>query len=132
MDRGRAFEAYLAGVPTEAIAELVSAPLEETQRVIEDAMSARAATRERVVAVELARLDAVLKSVWADARRGDQSAIEVVLKINQRRIATLGALPDAGLAETGVTRLDEVAQRRAARGGAAGAGGAKVAPQRRA
>ncbi len=47
-------------------------------------------TSEEVRAVELARLDGLMVTLWPSARRGDLQAVDRVLKIMERRAKLLG------------------------------------------
>src|SRR3954470_11863604 len=80
----QALELYLAGASSDAIAETVGyksggAALEVVRQAIGDGP----------VAAELARLDALLTGLWANARRGDVQAVDRVLHIGDRRIKLL-------------------------------------------
>lgn len=133
--RERVVEMFLAGAAFSAIADAVglAGGADEAKTVVAEEMRSRSSTQGQVVAAEIARLDALLTAVWPHARKGDPAAIDMALKISDRRIKAIALLPESAATETsepGVsTPLDELNRRRAARGsGASRKGVAKVAP----
>lgn len=132
--RERVVEMFLAGAAFSAIADAVglAGGADEAKTVVAEEMRSRSSTQGQVVAAEIARLDALLTTVWPHARKGDPAAIDMALKISDRRIKAIALLPESAATdnERGVTTpLDELNRRRAARGsGASRKGVAKVAP----
>jgi hypothetical protein len=93
--RGQALELYLAGATPEVIAQTLGyASGDEAREVIQGAFGVGA------VAAELARLDALLTGLWANARRGDVQAVDRVLRIGERRLALLALAQRTSLAES--------------------------------
>ena len=132
--RERVVEMFLAGAAFSAIADAggLAGGADEAKTVVAEEMLSRSSTQGQVVAAEIARLDALLTTVWPHARKGDPAAIDMALKISDRRIKAIALLPESAATdnERGVTTpLDELNRRRAARGsGASRKGVAKVAP----
>lgn len=131
-DAARALEMRLAGADPQSIA---SATGFESGDAALAAVKAALDTRRRdstsdAVATELARLDALMVGLWPRARRGEAAAIELVLKISDRRMRILAEASqgDADTARGVSTPLDELNRRRAARSAnTKSAGRAKVA-----
>ncbi|MDL4812798.1 hypothetical protein [Actinomadura opuntiae] len=109
--RARALELRKAGATYDQIAQQVGFSNRGTaQRAVVTALREITAEPARdVLALELERLDAMLLGLWPDARRGDQQAIDRVLRIQERRARYLGLDSDrGGLGAAGVESLLEV------------------------
>jgi hypothetical protein len=82
---------------------------------VQRALAARsvAPAHAEVIAVELARLDALLSGLWPKARRGDVQAVDRVLKIDERRAELRALVPrPAPAAGSPPDPLDELRARR--------------------
>ena len=91
-NQAKALELHLAGATYDTIAEQVGyASRSGAFAAVQAALDAGVPVGDDLVQTELARLDAMLSSVWAKARRGDLAAVDRVLKISERRTA-LGVL----------------------------------------
>ena len=94
MGKGYTEIAAALGIGKSQAHRLVTAALiDARQQVSADANDLRAE--------ELSRLDAMLGGLWADARRGNVSAIDRVLKIMERRARLLGLDAPTRLAHGG-------------------------------
>lgn len=112
--RARALELHLAGATYEAIATAVGyASRSSALRAVKGALDAIGAVpgAPEITDTELARLDAMLTGLWKKARQGDVQAVDRVLRIGERRALLLSTTK----AKVG-DPIDEIAQRRAARG----------------
>lgn len=112
----QALELHLAGATYDKIAAALGfANRGGAYKAVQAALAARKSIdgRAEVVAVEVARLDAMLTGLWPQARRGDVAAVDRVLKIGERRLALL-ALPrsPANAPEPSADPLDELRERR--------------------
>ena len=114
--RARALELHLAGATYDAIAKHVG--YADRSGAFQAVQAALAAGVEPLdadsVTTELARLDALLTSVWPKARKGDLQAVDRVLKISERRTAVL-ALAAIEHPVKGASAVDDLAALRAAR-----------------
>jgi hypothetical protein len=94
----KALELHLAGATYRAIADTLGfSSTASVHEAVQKALKARkmpGAGQSEAVQTELARLDAMLVGLWANARRGNVAAVDRVLKIGERRVALL-ALADA-------------------------------------
>ena len=110
----KALELHLGGATYQQIADLLGFASKSTAHgAVPEALSARAEAADTAdpVAVELARLDAMLVGgLWSKARRGDVQAIDRVLKISERRLA-IQALARPAVVED-ADPLDELRARR--------------------
>ncbi|MBC3178136.1 hypothetical protein [Corynebacterium lujinxingii] len=83
----------LAGASYDKIAAQLKLPIEEVERLVAEGVAALnsepSALRARL---ELARLDALLMGIWAQAQRGDTAAVGQALKIIGQRSAILARL----------------------------------------
>lgn len=89
-----AFELRKAGKTLRQIAEILGMSHEQARIDIQGVMTnlieeSKADARE-ILALELARLDDMQFGIWADARRGDKKAVDIVLRIMERRARLLG------------------------------------------
>lgn len=66
-----------------------------------DAMAQVTAEAGQLKAEEISRLDAMLAGLWPDARKGQQGAVDRVLKIMERRAKLLGLDAPVKLAHGG-------------------------------
>lgn len=87
--QAQALELRLAGATYEAIADRLGyankgGAHKAVQAALEDRLTLSSTDGEDL-AVELARLDAILVGLWGTARRGDLQAIDRVLRISERR-----------------------------------------------
>lgn len=90
----RALELFRAGVNQHEIArQLGYADHSGVSRMLKRVLEGKIAENaDEIRALELDRLDAMLQSIWAKCRRGDEKAIETVLKIMDRRRKYVGGL----------------------------------------
>lgn len=89
-----ALEYRRAGLSFREVAQRVGLSKSQVRRLIVDAMDETvrhiASEANLLRAEEIDRLDAMLAGIWLDARRGDHTAINSVLKIMERRARLLG------------------------------------------
>lgn len=89
----RCVQLRLAGASYDKIAAQLKLPIEEVERLVAEGVAALnsepSALRARL---ELARLDALLMGIWAQAQRGDTAAVGQALKIIGQRSAILARL----------------------------------------
>ncbi|GAA4055272.1 helix-turn-helix domain-containing protein [Agromyces indicus] len=100
----------VAGVTPDAIAAAMKVHPSTVYAWIRDALAAVPREEaEELRLLELDRLDALMRAVWADAMAGDTKAIDAVLRIMARRasLLNLDAAPTAGLEAVG-TLLDRL------------------------
>lgn len=83
MGKGYAEIAAAVGIGKSQAHRLVQAGLQDAR----DQIAARA---DDLRAVELSRLDGMLAGLWPDARKGNQGAVDRVLRIMERRARMLG------------------------------------------
>jgi hypothetical protein len=110
----RALELHLAGATYDQIATALGfANRGGAYKAVQAELAARPAAdrRAEVVAVELARMDALMTGVWPKARRGDVAAVDRVLKIGEYRTRLL-ALTPSPVPAAGADPLDELRARR--------------------
>lgn len=110
----RALDLHLAGATYDRIAAALGfANRSGAFKAVQAALAARPAAPEQaeVVAVELARLDAMLTGLWPAARRGDVAAVDRVLKISEAR-TRLRALMPSPVPAADSDPLDELRARR--------------------
>lgn len=90
----RALELRRAGKGYTEIASIIGIGKSQAHRLVgaglADAIAHVAADAVELRAEEVSRLDALLSSVWADARRGNHGAVDRVLRIMERRAKLLG------------------------------------------
>ncbi|MGK5171831.1 hypothetical protein [Geodermatophilus sp. CPCC 205761] len=112
----QALELHLAGAGYDRIAAVLGyANRGGAYKAVQAALAARPAAPEHseVIAVELARLDALLTGLWPKARRGDVQAVDRVLKIDERRAELRALVPrPAPAADSPADPLDELRARR--------------------
>lgn len=86
--RRKALELRLAGATYEQIAQAVGYEHRSSaHNAVKQAMEESAPSKDLLEAedTELARLDAMLTGLWPKARRGDVTAVDRVLRIEERR-----------------------------------------------
>lgn len=90
--RQRALELRRTGATFEQIAKKLEyrSPAEAARDITRMLTSVIRETSEEVRAVELARLDGLMVTLWPSARRGDLQAVDRVLKVMERRAKLLG------------------------------------------
>lgn len=90
--RQRALEMRRTGATFEQIARKLDYrnPAEAARDITKMLTSVVRETSEEVRAVELARLDGLMVTLWPSARRGDLQAVDRVLKVMERRAKLLG------------------------------------------
>lgn len=90
----KALELRRMGLGYVEIAEAMGISKSQAQRLVVAALAdSRAeitAEADGLRAEELSRLDAMLRGLWPDARKGSVSAVDRVLKIMERRAKLLG------------------------------------------
>lgn len=90
----KAFELRKAGKTLRQIADILGYSHEmvrkDIQSVIQTIVAETRDNAQHLVSMELARLDDMQFSLWADARKGDKKAIDTVLRIMERRAKLLG------------------------------------------
>lgn len=90
----RAFELRKAGKTLRQIADMLGYSHEMVRQdingVITNLQADAKQSADEMMSLELARLDDMQFSVWAEARRGDRKSIDTVLKIMERRAKLLG------------------------------------------
>lgn len=89
--RAKALELRKAGLTYEQIGQTLGVTTRRAGYIVKDALEAL--TREpaqAVIDLELARLDSMVRGLWADARAGDVQAVDRVVRIMDRRARYLG------------------------------------------
>jgi hypothetical protein len=116
----RALELHLAGAGYDRIAAALGyANAGGAWKAVQRALAARPAVdgHAEVVAVELARMDALMTGLWPKARRGDVAAVDRVLKIGERRTTLLAMTTSSAAAEPPADELAVLRARRDAKWG---------------
>lgn len=108
----QALELHLGGATYQQIADALGfASKSSAHGAVREALAARPSVDESdPVAVEVARLDAMLAGLWPKARKGDVAAIDRVLKISERRLAVTAL--GRPVEEAPADPLDELKARR--------------------
>lgn len=91
----RAHQLRTEGATWWEIAETLKITEEAASSLVSDRIRAAAAlvdegSKRLILSIELDRLDALQRAVWADATSGDTRAIETALKVMDRRAKLLG------------------------------------------
>lgn len=91
-DARRALKLFLAAATYETIAEQLACTVDEAAELVQAAIAASPVAMDQSPAriLELERLDALHRAVWAKALRGDVAAVDRVLRIQEARQRMLG------------------------------------------
>lgn len=92
VDPRRALKLFLAAATYEVIAEQLDCTVDEATTAVQAAIAASPVAMDQSPAriLELERLDALHRAVWAKALRGDVAAVDRVLRIQEARQRMLG------------------------------------------
>ncbi|WP_336642327.1 terminase small subunit [Microbacterium sp. MMO-56] len=92
VDPRRALKLFLAAAPYEMIAEQLDCSVEDATTAVQAAIAASSVALDQTPAriLELERLDALHRAVWAKALRGEVAAVDRVLRIQEARQRMLG------------------------------------------
>lgn len=87
VDRARAFTLFRAGLSFEHIANEMQCDVEDARNAVMSAISASTVALDQTSSriVELERLDALHRVLWAKALKGDVAAADRVLRIQEQR-----------------------------------------------
>lgn len=93
-NQGKALELRRMGLGYSEIAQRIGCSLSTAHGYVDKAMAESRAQVDADAAVlkaeELSRMDAMLRGLWPDARKGHHGAVDRVLKIMERRAKLLG------------------------------------------
>lgn len=93
-NQAKAIELRKMGLSYTEIAQQIGCSLGSAHGYVKEAMEESRAQIEadaaELKALELIRLDSMLRGLWPDARKGHQGAVDRVLKIMERRSKMLG------------------------------------------
>lgn len=92
VDPQAALKLFMAALSYDAIAERLGCTVEEATDAVRGAIAASSVAMDQTSArvVELERLDALHRAVWAKALRGDVAAVDRALRIQEQRQRLLG------------------------------------------
>ncbi|MFK4760308.1 hypothetical protein ACI3KS_05170 [Microbacterium sp. ZW T5_45] len=92
IDRSRAFTLFRAGLNYEHIANEMGCDVDTAREAVQAAISASTVALDQTAAriLELERLDALHRVLWAKAIKGDVAATDRVLRIQEQRQRLLG------------------------------------------
>jgi hypothetical protein len=92
VDRARAFTLFRAGLAYEHIAKEMGCSVDDARDAIQSAIADSSVVLDQTSAriVELERLDALHRIMWAKALKGDVAATDRVLRIQEQRQRLLG------------------------------------------
>lgn len=92
VDPQAALKLFMAALSYDAIAERLGCTVEEATDAVRAAIAASSVAMDQTSAriVELERLDALHRAVWAKALRGDVAAVDRALRIQEQRQRLLG------------------------------------------
>lgn len=92
VDPQQALKLFMAALSYEAIAERLTCTVDEATEAVRAAIASSSVAMDQTSAriVELERLDALHRAVWAKALRGDVAAVDRALRIQEQRQRILG------------------------------------------
>lgn len=85
--KAQVMDLHLAGVPIKRIAEMAHVTPSVAKTLIKQGLAERVGdgSLTESVSTEIARIDGMISGIWARARRGDEQAVDRVVKLQERR-----------------------------------------------
>ena len=105
--RARTLELRKAGITYQEISDALGIPLSSVGRYVQQGIAEWQKQTEQdageIVALEIARIDRMLRGLWNRAKAGDDAAVDRVIKLMDRRAKLLGLDKPAKVAPTDPT-----------------------------
>lgn len=110
--KNQAIDLHLASVPIKKIAEHINTTLPVARRLVKEGLAERVGDTNLSdsVSTEIARIDAMISGLWARARRGEETAVDRVAKLQERRAKLITPRANAHTLRTAFDKTVELSK----------------------